>query len=196
MGEPLHPQIDDRLSWEIFDSCDAAYFTGQDPATLAVARRARLLVVTARRSGGARGVRRGGRRHRRQRERPARTEHALGLREPAASHRHDGRIGWRLRRDAVRRHAIRCATGATRGSPDATAPATRSRDHSPGTWRRKSRSRRLARTLLSTRPPSSRAPIRWSTNYRSPRQEARIRGGKEIRIRQAPRQRGHPAGRS
>jgi ribokinase len=50
VGEPLHPQRDDRLSWDELASCDAAYFTGQDPATLVEARRAKLLVVTARRA--------------------------------------------------------------------------------------------------------------------------------------------------
>jgi ribokinase len=49
VGRPLHPAIDDRLSWEILDGCDAVYFTGEDPATLRRARNARLLVVTARR---------------------------------------------------------------------------------------------------------------------------------------------------
>ena len=50
VGEPLHPRRDDRLSWDELASCDAAYFTGQDPETLIEARRARLLLVTARRS--------------------------------------------------------------------------------------------------------------------------------------------------
>ncbi len=50
VGEPLHPLRDDRLSWDELASCDAAYFTGQDPETLVDARRAKLLVVTARRS--------------------------------------------------------------------------------------------------------------------------------------------------
>lgn len=49
VGEPLHPAIDDPLPWDLLSSCDAAYFTGQDPRTLAAARDARLLVVTARR---------------------------------------------------------------------------------------------------------------------------------------------------
>jgi ribokinase len=50
VGEPLHPRRDDRLSWDELASCDAAYFTGQDPDTLVEARRAKLLVVSARRS--------------------------------------------------------------------------------------------------------------------------------------------------
>jgi ribokinase len=50
VGEPLHPEHDDRLSWDILSSCDAAYFTGQDPETLRMARQAKLLAVTARRS--------------------------------------------------------------------------------------------------------------------------------------------------
>jgi ribokinase len=59
VGEPLHPQRDDRLSWNELATCDAAYFTGQDPDTLVEARRARLLVVTARRAEALRasGVR-------------------------------------------------------------------------------------------------------------------------------------------
>ena len=50
VGEPLQPRRDDRLSWDILETCDAAYFTGTDPDTLVEARRARLLVVTARRA--------------------------------------------------------------------------------------------------------------------------------------------------
>jgi ribokinase len=49
VGEPLHPRYDDALPWEILATCDAAYFTAQDPAALRAARAARLLVVTARR---------------------------------------------------------------------------------------------------------------------------------------------------
>jgi ribokinase len=48
-GEPLHPRRSDALPWRLLAECDAAYFTGQDPETLAAARTARLLVVTARR---------------------------------------------------------------------------------------------------------------------------------------------------
>jgi len=50
LGEPLHPRRDDGLPWDLLPECDAAYFTGQDPQTLIEARRAKLLVVTARRS--------------------------------------------------------------------------------------------------------------------------------------------------
>jgi ribokinase len=50
LGGPLHPEIDDRLSWDLLPACDAVYFTGQDPATLVAARAARFLVATARRS--------------------------------------------------------------------------------------------------------------------------------------------------
>jgi ribokinase len=49
VGEPLHPERADALPWEALAECDAAYFTGQDPATLVAARAARILVVTARR---------------------------------------------------------------------------------------------------------------------------------------------------
>ncbi len=49
VGEPLHPQRADDLPWDALAACDAAYFTGQDPATLVAARSARILVVTARR---------------------------------------------------------------------------------------------------------------------------------------------------
>jgi ribokinase len=50
VGEPLHPRIDDPLPWDELTTCDAAYFTGQDPQTIVAARRARLLIVTARRA--------------------------------------------------------------------------------------------------------------------------------------------------
>ena len=49
IGEPLHPCADDPLPWEALDGFDAIYFTAQDPALLGLARRARLLVVPARR---------------------------------------------------------------------------------------------------------------------------------------------------
>lgn len=49
VGEPLHPRLDDPLPWGELERCDAVYFTAQDPALLTAARRARTLVVTARR---------------------------------------------------------------------------------------------------------------------------------------------------
>lgn len=59
VGEPLHPTRGDPLPWEVLASCDAAYFTAQDPDALRAARAARLLVVTARRRAAliASGVR-------------------------------------------------------------------------------------------------------------------------------------------
>ncbi len=49
IGEPTSPRIEDPLPWDDLAVCDAAYFTGHDSATLAAARRARVLVVTTRR---------------------------------------------------------------------------------------------------------------------------------------------------
>ena len=49
VGEPLHPRASDPLPWELLAELDAVYFTAQDPALLARARRARVLVVAARR---------------------------------------------------------------------------------------------------------------------------------------------------
>ena len=49
VGEPLQPERADPLPWELLSGCDAAYFTAQDPAAIAAARTARILVVTARR---------------------------------------------------------------------------------------------------------------------------------------------------
>lgn len=49
IGEPLHPRADDPLPWHTLDQLDGAYFTAQDPAVLARARGARVLVATARR---------------------------------------------------------------------------------------------------------------------------------------------------
>ena len=49
IGRPTSPRFDDPLPWEELAGCAAAYFTGRDPLTLAHARRARALVVTARR---------------------------------------------------------------------------------------------------------------------------------------------------
>ncbi|MEO8841185.1 MAG: PfkB family carbohydrate kinase [Kofleriaceae bacterium] len=49
VGEPLHPKRSDPLPWDELATCDAAYFTAQDPEALRAARAAKLLVVTARR---------------------------------------------------------------------------------------------------------------------------------------------------
>lgn len=49
VGEPLHPRADDPLPWELLATLDAVYFTAQDPAVLARARAARVVVATARR---------------------------------------------------------------------------------------------------------------------------------------------------
>ena len=49
VGEPLHPERADPLPWDELGSCDAAYFTAQDPAAVVAARAARVLMVTARR---------------------------------------------------------------------------------------------------------------------------------------------------
>jgi ribokinase len=49
VGENQHPEADDALPWELLDAVDGVYFTGLDPRTLVLARRAPLLVVTARR---------------------------------------------------------------------------------------------------------------------------------------------------
>jgi len=49
LGEPLHPELRDPLPWDVLASCDAAYFTAQDPGVLRAARAAKLLVATARR---------------------------------------------------------------------------------------------------------------------------------------------------
>ncbi len=59
VGEPLHPRRSDALPWELLATCDAAYFTAQDPEALRAARAARLLVVTSRRRAAliASGVR-------------------------------------------------------------------------------------------------------------------------------------------
>jgi ribokinase len=59
LGEPLHPEKQDPLPWDLLASCDAAYFTAQDAEALRAGRAARLLVVTARRRAAliASGVR-------------------------------------------------------------------------------------------------------------------------------------------
>jgi ribokinase len=49
LGQPLHPRASDPLPWDLLSRCDAAYFTAEDPAAVRAARRARVLVVTARR---------------------------------------------------------------------------------------------------------------------------------------------------
>lgn len=50
MQPPLHPKLGEPLPWDLFATCDAVFFTGDDPAVLRAARAARLLVVTARRA--------------------------------------------------------------------------------------------------------------------------------------------------
>jgi ribokinase len=49
VGQPLHPRRDDPLPWAILRTCDAVYFTAQDPELIKEARGAKLLVVSARR---------------------------------------------------------------------------------------------------------------------------------------------------
>ncbi len=49
VGENDAPRAGDALDWDALAGMDGCYFTGYDPATLRRARRARVLVVTARR---------------------------------------------------------------------------------------------------------------------------------------------------
>jgi len=49
VGTTIHPAATDDLGWEDLARVDAVYFTGRDPATLALARRAPRLVVATRR---------------------------------------------------------------------------------------------------------------------------------------------------
>lgn len=49
IGEPLHPTAADPLPWEELAACDAVYFTARDPKLLPLCRRARILIVSARR---------------------------------------------------------------------------------------------------------------------------------------------------
>jgi ribokinase len=55
-GEPLQPAATDPLPWSYLVACGAVYFTGTDPESLRHARRARCLVVTARRSAALRAA--------------------------------------------------------------------------------------------------------------------------------------------
>jgi ribokinase len=48
LGEKLHPHADDPLPWDELADTDAAYFTSGDVGALEEARRARILVATAR----------------------------------------------------------------------------------------------------------------------------------------------------
>ncbi len=72
MQPPLQARFADPLPWDVFATCDAVFFTGQDPEILRAARAARLVVVTARRAAVDRRLRRSRRRRRRKRERPPR----------------------------------------------------------------------------------------------------------------------------
>lgn len=49
VGENLQPTAGDPLPWDELERVDGVYFTGGDPRTLQLARRAPLVVVTARR---------------------------------------------------------------------------------------------------------------------------------------------------
>jgi ribokinase len=49
VGQNDAPRADDPLDWDALASMDGCYFTGYDPQTLRLARRAPVLVVTARR---------------------------------------------------------------------------------------------------------------------------------------------------
>ncbi|MEO5729396.1 MAG: PfkB family carbohydrate kinase, partial [Byssovorax sp.] len=55
-ADPLQPAATDPLPWSILPECDAVYFTGSDPASLILARAARRLIVTARRSAALRAA--------------------------------------------------------------------------------------------------------------------------------------------
>jgi ribokinase len=55
-ADPLQPAATDPLPWSILAGCDAVYFTGTDPESLRLARAARCLVVTARRSAALRAA--------------------------------------------------------------------------------------------------------------------------------------------
>lgn len=48
LGEKLHPHADDPLPWDELEGTDAVYFTSGDVGALRQARRARILVATAR----------------------------------------------------------------------------------------------------------------------------------------------------
>ena len=48
LGEKLHARADDRLAWDELETIDAVYFTGGDIGALHQARRARILLATAR----------------------------------------------------------------------------------------------------------------------------------------------------
>src|SRR4051794_25336736 len=47
-GPNAHPTIDAPLPWDELAGFDSVFYTGDDPATLVAARRARVLVVTSR----------------------------------------------------------------------------------------------------------------------------------------------------
>src|SRR5512144_3295189 len=49
VGQPLHPTAADPLPWKLLATCDAAYFTAEDPEALRAARAARVVALTARR---------------------------------------------------------------------------------------------------------------------------------------------------
>jgi ribokinase len=48
-GENDHPTLDDDLPWDELATFDGVFYTGDDPRTLQAARRAKVVVVTARR---------------------------------------------------------------------------------------------------------------------------------------------------
>ena len=56
VGARADPSGDDDLPWELLDRADAAFFTAGDPGAVAHARRARVLVATARAVPSLRGT--------------------------------------------------------------------------------------------------------------------------------------------
>ena len=129
VGEPLHPQRDDRLSWDELASCDAAYFTGPGSRHAgrsaageaarrhgaALARRSRRRACARTSSSAARAIR-----ARRARSRTTRT--------PPRRARDDRR--------RERAAAIETAAGRTRFACGA---------HANASWRRVRRGRQLRR---------------------------------------------------
>ena len=158
-----HPRgHDDSLPWHELARCDAVYFCAGDADALLLARRARVLVATARELATLRAGIRRARRARRRAGRTRRSGTSPGRLDPgAAARRHD--VG-RARRLGAARRPVQRRAAPVRDPADAYGAATAS---PPG----------LSFALARRPRGPGRARVRLPLRRRGARRAGRARGG-------------------